>query len=148
MLEPAWLIELHGFTWLAHLEAAGSAMHRAYARTLVLDWMAAGAQLARRSEPARCRGGAADGAGAPCAFPAQGCGAFFEDKFLRLIARETSQIAHEPGRIEQALALAYAVTAFESSAAFRSHAYERLEAAIAEQILPDGGHVSRNPAIC
>ena len=40
VLEPAWLIELHGFTWLAHLEAAGSAMHRAYARTLVLDWMA------------------------------------------------------------------------------------------------------------
>ena len=51
-----------------------------------------------------------------------------------------------PGRIEQALALAYAVTAFESSATFRSHAYERLEVAIAEQILPDGGHASRNPA--
>src|SRR4029078_1200282 len=39
VLEPVWLIELHRLAWLAHLEAAGSAMHRAFARTLVLDWM-------------------------------------------------------------------------------------------------------------
>ncbi len=147
VLEPAWLMELHGFAWLAHLEAAGSAMHRAYARTLVLDWMNAGKNLpeeARQGDVAAVRLMALV-RHAP--FLLKGSGSFFEEKFLRLIARETAQIAHEPGRIEQALALAYAVTAFESSAAFRNHAYERLEAAMAEQILPDGGHVSRNPAI-
>jgi uncharacterized heparinase superfamily protein len=147
VLEPAWLIELHGFNWLAHLQAAGSAMHRAYARTLVLDWMNAAKNLpeeARHSDVAAVRLMALV-RHAP--FLLQGAGSFFEDKFMRLIARETTQLAHEPGRIEQALALAYAVTAFDSSAAFRNHAYERLEAAMAEHILPDGGHVSRNPAV-
>ena len=146
VLEPAWLVELHGFAWLAHLEAAGTAMHRAYARTLVLDWMAQARNLpgeAKQPDVAAVRLMALV-RHAP--FLLKGSGSFFEEKFLRLIARETTQMAHEPGRIEQALALAYAVTAFESSATFRSHAYERLEAAIAEQILPDGGHVSRNPA--
>jgi len=147
VLEPAWLIELHGFAWLAHLEAAGSAMYRAYARTLVLDWMESARSLpdeARIPDVAAVRLMALV-RHAP--FLLKGSGATFEDRFLRLIARETAQMAHEPGRIEQALALAYAVTAFESSPAFRNHAYERLEAAIAEHILPDGGHVSRNPAI-
>jgi len=146
VLEPAWLIELHGFTWLAHLEAAGSAMHRAFARTLILDWLAASRSLpqeARRPDVAAVRLMALV-RHAP--FLLRGAGTTFEDKFLRLVARETAQMAHEPGRIEQALALAYAVTAFESSLAFRAEAYERLELAIAEQILPDGGHVSRNPA--
>lgn len=147
VLEPAWLIELHGFAWLAHLEAAGSAMYRAYARTLVLDWMTSARSLpqeARLPDVAAVRLMALV-RHAP--FLLKGAGSTFEDRFLRLIARETSQMAHEPGRIEQALALAYAVTAFESSAASRNHAYERLEAAIAEHILPDGGHASRNPAI-
>ena len=146
VLEPAWLIELHGFTWLAHLEAAGSAMHRAYARTLVLDWIA---EARNWPDEAKLPDVAAVRLMAlvrHAPFLLRGAGSVFEDRFLRLIARETSQIAHEPGHIEQALALAYAVTAFESSATFRSHAYERLEAAIAEQILPDGGHASRNPA--
>jgi uncharacterized heparinase superfamily protein len=146
VLEPAWLVELHGFSWLAHLEAAGSAMHRAFARSLVLDWMAAGRKLpeqARLPDVAAVRLMALT-RHAP--FLLKGAGATFEDRFLRLIARETAQLAHEPGRIEQALALAYAVTAFESSSAFRNHAYDRLETAIADNILPDGGHASRNPA--
>lgn len=147
LVEPAWLIELHGFAWLAHLEAAGSAMYRAYARTLVLDWIESARNL---PEEARLPDVAAVRLMAlvrHAPFLLKGAGSTFADRFLRLIARETAQMAHEPGRIEQALALAYAVTAFESSPAFRNHAYERLEAAIAEHILPDGGHVSRNPAI-
>lgn len=146
VLEPAWLIELHGFAWLAHLEAAGSAMHRAYARTLVLDWMVEARNHPKEAKQPDVAAVRLMALVRHAPFLLKGGGAFFEERFLRLIARETTQMAHEPGRIEQALALAYAVTAFESSATFRSHAYERLETAIAEQILPDGGHVSRNPA--
>lgn len=145
VLEPAWLIELHGFAWLAHLEAAGTAMHRAYARTLVLDWMAETGSLPKEAKLPDVAAVRLMALVRHAPFLLKGAGATFEDKFLRLIARETTQMAHEQGRIEQALALAYAVTAFESSATFRAHAYERLETAIAEQILPDGGHVSRNP---
>ena len=122
-------------------------MYRAYARTLVLDWIESARNL---PEEARLPDVAAVRLMAlvrHAPFLLKGAGSTFADRFLRLIARETAQMAHEPGRIEQALALAYAVTAFESSPAFRNHAYERLEAAIAEHILPDGGHVSRNPAI-
>jgi uncharacterized heparinase superfamily protein len=145
VLDPVWLIELHGFAWLAHLEAAGSAMHRAYARTLVLDWMMAARILPNEAKLPDVAAVRLMALVRHAPFLLKGAGATFEDKFLRLIARETAQTAHEPGRIEQALALAYAVTAFESSATFRAHAYERLETAIAEQILADGGHVSRNP---
>jgi uncharacterized heparinase superfamily protein len=146
VLEPAWLIELHGFAWLAHLEAAGTAMHRAYARTLVLDWMATAGKVPKEAKLIDVAAIRLMALVRHAPFLLKGSSAHFEDRFLRLIARETAQMAHEPGRIEQALALAYAVTAFESSATFRAHAYERLEAAIAEQILPDGGHASRNPA--
>ncbi len=147
VLDPAWLIELHGFAWLAHLEAAGSAMHRAYARTLVLDWMTQARNLPQEAKLADVAAVRLMALVRHAPFLLKGAGTAFEDRFLRLVARETAQMAHEPGRIEQALALAYAVTAFESSATFRAHAYERLETAIAEQILADGGHVSRNPAI-
>jgi uncharacterized heparinase superfamily protein len=146
VLEPAWLIELHGFAWLAHLEAAGSALHRAYARTLVLDWMSEARTLPKEAKLPDVAAVRLMALVRHAPFLLKGAAAAFEDKFLRLIARETAQMAHEPGRIEQALALAYAVTAFESSATFRAQAYERLEIAMAEQILPDGGHVSRNPA--
>jgi len=146
VLEPAWLIELHGFAWLAHLEAAGTAMHRAYARTLVLDWVNEARNLPKEAKHPDVAAVRLMALVRHAPFLLKGASSSFEDKFLRLIARETTQMAHEPGRIEEALALAYAVTAFESSATFRSHAYERLETAIAEQILPDGGHVSRNPA--
>jgi uncharacterized heparinase superfamily protein len=146
VLEPAWLIELHGFAWLAHLEAAGSAMHRAFARTLVLDWVRETRNCPREAKQPDVAAVRLMALVRHAPFLLKGAGSSFEDRFLRLVARETAQMAHEPGRIEQALALAYAVTAFESSATFRSHAYERLETAIAEQILADGGHVSRNPA--
>jgi uncharacterized heparinase superfamily protein len=146
VLDPAWLIDLHGFAWLAHLEAAGSAMHRAYARTLVLDWMTEARTLPNEAKLPDVAAVRLMALVRHAPFLLKGAAAAFEEKFLRLIARETAQMAHEPGRIEQALALAYAVTAFESSTTFRAHAYERLETAIGEQILPDGGHVSRNPA--
>lgn len=146
VFEPAFLIELHGFAWLAHLEAAGSAMYRAYARTLVLDWMAEARNLPKEAKLPDVAAVRLMALVRHAPFLLKGGGSYFEDRFLRLVARETAQMAHEPGRIEEALALAYAVTAFESSATFRSHAYDRLEAAIAAHILPDGGHVSRNPA--
>lgn len=146
VLEPAWLHELHGFAWLAHLEAAGSAMHRAFARTLVLDWMGETRNLPKEARLPDVAAVRLMALVRHAPFLLKNAGSLFEDKFLRLIARETAQLAHEPGQIEQALALAYAVTAFESSTTFRNHAYERLETAIAQHILPDGGHVSRNPA--
>src|SRR6476469_1853507 len=98
VLDPAWLIELHGFAWLAHLEAAGSAMHRAYARTLVLDWMACARSLPKEAKLSDVAAVRLMALVRHAPFLLKGAAATFEDKFVRLIARETAQMAHGPGR--------------------------------------------------
>src|SRR4029079_11583868 len=105
VLEPAWLIELHGFAWLAPLEAAGSALHRAYARTLVLDWMSETRTLPKEAKLPDVAAVRLMAWVRHAPLRLKGAGVTFEDKCLRLIAREPAQMAHEPGRIEQALAL-------------------------------------------
>ncbi|MEX0628946.1 MAG: hypothetical protein WD230_09990, partial [Cucumibacter sp.] len=37
--DPAWLEELHGFSWLRHFADLKEGADRAFARTLVLDWI-------------------------------------------------------------------------------------------------------------
>jgi uncharacterized heparinase superfamily protein len=98
IVDPAWLIELHGFAWLAHLEAAGSAMYRAYARTLVLDWMESARNLpeeARIPEVAAVRLMALV-RHAP--FLLKGAGSTFADRFLRLVARDLHDVRRPVSR--------------------------------------------------
>ncbi len=141
-----WVAALHNLSWLRHFVASGQELHRIVARTLVLKW---GGQRRHFRTPAINFQ----------ALLALSCAAHFlvgtppssfEKPFYALVeglirrALE-AHVAAPDDLLLQALALQYASLAFRGPASLRDHANARFCAAIDHLILPDGGHVSRNP---
>src|SRR5262245_18269129 len=92
VLDPAWLIDLHGFVWLALRQAAGSAMYRDCARTLVLACMTESRTLPSEAKLPDVAGVRLMALVRHAPFLLKGAAASFEEKFLLLIARETAQM--------------------------------------------------------
>lgn len=146
----AWAAELHGFAWLAHLEAGAGEMYRAAARGLVSDWIARHSNHPREASFAGVRAARLGNIAKAAPFLLQGSGQTFREPFLRQMARQAASLAKDhagpAGRLPIAMALVHAVTVFDGLAAIRAHAWERLEHELGRDILPDGGHASRDPA--
>ncbi len=147
-----WARQLHAFGWLRHLRASDMAVSRANARSLVSDWIRQGG----RNHPI---------AGEPeivarriLAWLSQsplvldGCDHAFYRRFMRSLTsqiRFLRRIAPDgpPGapRLRIMVALAAASVALPDQERFVRQAVRWLDAELERQILPDGGHVSRNP---
>lgn len=148
-----WRAALNGFGWLRHMHAAGSELAAANARALVADWMALdGRRIA----------GVAWDAGVTArrivswlqhsAIVLQGADYPFYRAFLRSLAmqiRYLRAIAPETeageDRLRARIALAFASLSLPSAQGARRGAASRLSEELDRQILPDGGHISRNP---
>jgi uncharacterized heparinase superfamily protein len=157
-LEPpseAFAAELHGFGWLRHLRAAETPLARANGRALVADWIA----MARRGAPeAAVRNEVAARrliswlSHTPLLL--DGADAGFYRAFVRAVTHEASRLERRISAEPQAevvlmarIALMHhALAAMEDDRPIRSAA-ERLCRVLDEQILPDGGHVGRNPGV-
>ncbi|WP_246681414.1 heparinase II/III family protein [Candidatus Tokpelaia sp.] len=163
LVEPPsreWEEALYDFSWLNHMTAAETELAAAHARALTLDWI----ELEGR-KPAGRAWAAALAARRLIAWLAHGEALFagaapaFRKRFLKIIglhirylrvtfAGEKDDIA----RLYIAVALAMAALCAPASAGKAARkaqlkAHRRLEKELARQILPDGGHISRNPAI-
>jgi uncharacterized heparinase superfamily protein len=147
-----WAAALLGFGWLRHLRAAESGITRANARALVDEWIsvqgswdAVGWQpeiLARRitswlSQAPLILHDADD--------------AFYR-RFLRSLVRQVRYLRHTAlearegvPRMQALVALTYAALCMSGQARHMRSAVKQLVAEIDSQILPDGGHISRNP---
>ncbi|MGE3832762.1 MAG: heparinase II/III family protein [Parvibaculaceae bacterium] len=143
----AWLAALHGFAFLEHLAAAKYEMHRAFARRLVTDWHdrlhlhpATAREFAVRAHRliALLRHGQ---------FLLTGAGESFAEIYFRIVARETQSLEAGSRELYPAIAVAYAAASCDAPRPFRVNALERLDEALSEHILPDGGHASRNPSV-
>ena len=154
-LEPPsedWEISLLGFGWLRHLRAADTAITRANARSLIDDWMSNAARkrpVGRRPEVIARRVisllsqaplvlGDTDGK--------------FYRRYLRTLAREIRALRYSlPSapdglpKMQVLIALCYASLCLANQANNIRGAAKRLSDELQKQILPDGGHVSRNP---
>ncbi len=157
-IEPpsaAFAAELHGFAWIRHLRAAETPLARANGRALVADWMAA----TKRARPAiALRPDVASRrliswlSHTPLLL--EGADAGFYKAFVRCLAQEAHRIertlaGQPPGETRLLMQIAlmhYALSASGSDAAIRTAA-QRLCDMLDEQVLPDGGHVSRNPDV-
>ena len=154
-LEPPsedWEVALLGFGWLRHLRAADTALTRANARSLVDDWISNPAQK-RPCRPPRRR------AGAPrdLAVVAGAAGARrYRQQILsalsaRIDARNPLSALHDAGysdgvpRLQVLIALCYASLCLANQAGHIRTATRKLSDELQRQILPDGGHISRNP---
>src|SRR5499425_687923 len=147
-----WAAALFGFGWLRHLRAAESGISRANARALVDEWIAV------------------SGSHDPVAWPPDvvarrimswlsqapllldGAQAQFYRRFLRGLTRQVrhlrrtaSQARDGVPRLQAAIALTFGVLCMARQHRHIRAATKRLSDELTRQILPDGGHISRNP---
>lgn len=149
----AWTEDLMSFGWLRDLRAADTALARANARTLVDDWInthgksARGiawetAIVSRRLISWLCQ--------SPIIL--DGADRNFYRRFMQSIGKQTTWLWNDLYRLEsrahrlQALiALAFVTLCTDAGRRQISRISDLLVEALNEQILPDGGHISRNP---
>ncbi len=147
-----WARDLHSFGWLRHLRASDLSRARVKARELVEEWI----RMARRHD-----GIAWDSevlarrilswlSQAPLLL--EDCDYTFYRRFIRSLTRQVRQlrrIAYDgpPGlpRLRVMIALAAAALSMADQGRFVKQAARRLDLELMHQVLPDGGHVSRNP---
>jgi uncharacterized heparinase superfamily protein len=154
-LEPPsedWEAALLGFGWLRHLRAADTAITRANARSLVDDWMSNPTRrrpLARRAD-VMARRVISLLSQAPLVL-SDTDGKFYR-RYLRALAREIRllrfslhDVPDGVSRLQVLIALCYASLCLANQARTISTATRKLSDELRRQILPDGGHVSRNP---
>lgn len=149
---PAWEQALAGFGWLRHLRAADTALARANARALVDDFL-----TGRGRPPPAVDRDAATIARRMLSWLSQspivleGADARFYRRFMRGLARDAARLQQAlPGatgvaRLTGAVALAEYALCANVGARTLARATAQLSAEIGAQILPDGGHVGRNP---
>ena len=154
-LEPPsedWEVALLGFGWLRHLRAADTAITRANARSLVDDWISNPARkrpLARRAD-VLARRVISLLSQAPLVLNDTD-GKFYR-RYLRALAREIRALRfslHDVpdgvARLQVLIALCYASLCLANQARNIRTATRKLSDELQRQILPDGGHISRNP---
>lgn len=150
----AWSEALMGLGWLRHLRAADTALSRANARALVDDFIR---RRHDRNEVARQPVIASrrlialiSNAG----MILEGADHGFYQRFVRHIGETARRLAvdmndglTERDRLAAAIGCAYAGLCLERAERLRRAATRRLSQELDWQILPDGGHCSRNPRV-
>jgi uncharacterized heparinase superfamily protein len=151
----AFAVDLHGFSWLRHLRAAETALAKVNGRALVADWISGRkgrhAAVARRSD-VTARRVMSWLSQAPLLL--EGADAAFYSQFVQAVtmdARRLEALSRSAPPTEVKLLIQIAITHFavsssESDGAIKEAAL-RLCDLLDEQVLTDGGHVSRNPAV-
>jgi len=148
-----WETALLGFGWLRHLRAADSAITRANARALVEDWLSQPRKnpigrrpdvLARRIISLLSQ--------APLVL--HDADVRFYRRFLRHLTRDIRVLRYSMldipdgvPRLQVLIALCYAALCLANQTKYIRSATKRLSDELQRQILPDGGHISRNPGV-
>ena len=154
-LEPPsedWEVALLGFGWLRHLRAADTALTRANARSLVDDWISNPTHkrpLGRRAD-VLARRVISLLSQAPLVL-GDTDGKFYR-RYLRGLTREIRYLRYAMldlpdgvPRLQVLIALCYASLCLTNQAKHVRAATRKLSEELQRQILPDGGHISRNP---
>ena len=147
-----WAAALLGFGWLRHLRAAESGITRANARALVDEWIAVqGAWHPVAWQPEiMARRITAWLSQAPLIL--HDADDQFYRRFLRSLVRQVRYLRHTAieardgvPRMQALVALTYAALCMAGQSRHLRGTVKQLVDEIERQVLPDGGHVSRNP---
>src|SRR5580704_8919330 len=147
-----WCATLLGFGWLRHLRAAESAITRANARVMVDEWISLQGSwhpigwrpdvLSRRIISWLSQ----------ATLVLQDADAKFYRRFVRSLVRQIRYLRHTAGdarrgvaSMQAVIALNYAALCIAGQSRHIKSATDRLRAELERQILPDGGHVGRDP---
>ncbi len=152
--DAAWSEELMSFGWLRHLRAAETALARANGRALVDDWIGS----CRRPRGIAWETGVVARrliswiTQSPLVL--EGADRDFYRRFMKSIARQARFLGHvldrcdcPERRLTAVVALCYVALATQGPLKQVRRTAQRLASELERQILPDGGHVGRNPAV-
>jgi uncharacterized heparinase superfamily protein len=147
-----WAVALLGFGWLRHLRAADSAITRANARALVDEWITLQGSwhpLAWRPDVVSRR---VISWLSQAALVLQDADVRFYRRFLRSLMRQVRYLRHTArdarrgvAHLQAVIALADAALCIAGERRRIKSATERLRHELERQILPDGGHIGRDP---
>ena len=149
-----WAEILLGFGWLRHLRAAGTAIARQNARSLVDDWieLQGGFHPLGWEPEIVARRIVSWITQSPLIL--QDADHAFYRKFLRSLVRQVRYLrrtAHETRdgypRLLASVALSFAGLCIADQSRLLRAAARRLAEELDRQVLPDGGHISRNPGV-
>jgi uncharacterized heparinase superfamily protein len=149
-----WAVELLSFAWLRHLRAADNAITRANARSLIDEWI----NLQGSWHP---RGWRIDILSrrivcwlSQAPFILQDADARFYRRFIRNLSRQVKYLRytfktspHGLPRLQALVALNYAALCLQGQSGLLRVQGRRLADELNAQVLPDGGHISRNPGV-
>jgi uncharacterized heparinase superfamily protein len=151
----AWLRELNSFCWLRHLDVSGDAVSATNAQALVKDWIVQHRNLA--SDPAWEVETAARRLIAWLSHSiliVQNADLADYRRFLRSIGQHVrflrktaAQTTDGMPRLLARIALAYASCCVSGKKITQQTDWRHLDYELRRQILPDGGHISRNPGV-
>jgi uncharacterized heparinase superfamily protein len=153
---PAWAEALYGFAWLRHHKAAGTAGAREAARALVAEAIGPHVRRLERGVGRETAVVARRLISFLCQSPLllNGADHGFYGRFLRVLGRSVAALekdgagARDPlDRMAAAIALSYAALCCGGFENRLRRATRLLTAELDAQVLADGGHVSRNPAV-
>ena len=149
---PDWARQLHGFGWLRHMRGHGGGQGPYRAHTLIEEWLQdPGEGAEQASEPAIV-------ARRILSFLSQSnlilrdADHDFYHLFIRSILRQArslrGSLSSTDGvvRLQVVIALAMTGLSLSGQEKLTKFALDRLDQELDNQILPDGGHISRNPA--
>jgi len=149
-----WAVQLLGFGWLRHLRAADSAITRANARSLVDDWI----NLQGRWDKTGWRTDILSRrimswlSQAPLVL--QDADVRFYRRFIRSLTRQAKHLRRVAGqardglpRLQALMALAFIALCMQGQSRYLRATLRKLSEELNRQILPDGGHISRNPGV-
>lgn len=151
---PEWAEMLAGFGWIRHLRAADSAITRSHARTLIDEWITlhGGWDTISWRPEVVSRRVMAWLTHAP--FILSEADARFYRRFIRSLSRQVRFLRRILGGMADGLptlqaicALNYAALCMAAQGRLMRLAVRRLGEELQRQILPDGGHSSRNPGV-
>ena len=145
--------ELHAFEWLRDFRAADGPAARKHARDLIKTWTERyGHWQALPWRPDILARRLVVWLGA-ASFLFADADASFAPEFRDLISKQARHLRHSarfaapgPARIEAGVGLVIASQCLHGAGGWRRYAVDFLEREIGQQVLADGGHVSRNPA--
>ncbi len=151
---PHWERELHGFGWLRHLRACEDEEAEAYARRLVREWLSPSVSRRPRAQEiaVTARRLMSWFSHAPLLFAPDDVRGHRRvmaslTRQIRILAASQKHLPEGLTRLMSLIALTYASLCLEGQDGLAETFGDALSRELDAQILPDGGHVSRNPQV-
>jgi len=147
-----WRTELHGFAWLRHFRAAGGEAARLGGRELIRTWMERHNKWSALVWRGDVLGRRLAAWAAHAGFLMEGAEPTFRQRFLTSFAKQSKHLFRSAGETPEGGAYISAILGMVASALALggggpqlAKALQHLQQALAQQVLADGMHVSRNP---